>query len=48
MGLTLCGLYQRLFPYVTPRVEPLLGSVQVFGHSNLPPFPSPGDSELGL
>ena len=48
MGLTLCGLCQRLFPHVTPRVEPLLGSVQVFGHSHLPPFSSPGDSELGL
>lgn len=48
MGLTLCGLYQRLFPYVTPRVEPLLGSLQVFGRSHLPTFPSPADPELGL
>ena len=48
MGLTLCGLYQRLFSYVTPRVEPLPGSVQVFGPSHLPTFPSPADPELGL
>lgn len=48
MGLTLCGLYQRLFSYVTPRVEPLPGSVQVFGRSHLPTFPSPADPELGL
>ena len=48
MALTLCGLYQRLFSYMTPRVEPLPGSVQVFGRSHLPTFPSPADPELGL